>query len=186
MNNPYALDTGMGTIIVSYHCDEGCCEDGVDEPMEALDALADSYDDEGVGDEDDATLWHRHLDISSPEAADRAIEIINAAPDDLELVADTVIRRYHTVTLRQIEAAGIPLDSKFGIDEAEHAEMLDDTTMFRVAMSPDVCRLEVLQMVIGGETEWVECVLAPRDPSIQREVNQTRRIRDQIASLVPN
>lgn len=36
------------------------------------------------------------------------------------------------VTLRAVEGAGIELNSGFGIDEAEHAELLDDPAILRI------------------------------------------------------
>ncbi len=51
------------------------------------------------------------------------------------------------VTLRAVEAAGIELNSGFGIDDAEHEELLDDPDILRIvwgaALNPDADGWEV-------------------------------------------
>jgi hypothetical protein len=73
-----------------------------------------------------------------------ALEDVGDLPDEVRAVVEALMAKAESfrtderctlyvvpVTLRQVEAAGIELNSNFGIDEAEHAELLDDPTILR-------------------------------------------------------
>lgn len=72
------------------------------------------------------------------------------------------------ITLRELEAASISLDSTFGTDDAEHDELLDDATLLRIVVSiglkdglsvSEDCLIECLQGVIRRpEGHWAGCV----------------------------
>jgi hypothetical protein len=68
------------------------------------------------------------------------------------------------VTLREIEETGLPLSSDFGIDDQEHAELLDDDGILRInfglAYKGDAgdaitdAVLEVYNARPGDEADW--------------------------------
>lgn len=55
------------------------------------------------------------------------------------------------VTLRQVEAAHIPLDSNMGTDEAEHTSLLDDEHILRLVFGVEVTDDLEVEEVIGIE-----------------------------------
>ena len=70
------------------------------------------------------------------------------------------------VTLRQVEAAGVRLDSAFGISAEEHAELLDDPGILRLVFGAEytegvevgeTVRIECLSARVGKGAEWGEC-----------------------------
>lgn len=166
------------TIVIRYEQDEnGSTPDGVLEALAAACELAeDTSDDEGC---------LAILDVATPEAADKIASIVNAAPDGITVESDNVVRSYQPVTLRQIEAAGIPLDGQQGYNDAEHAEMLDDASMFRLAIAPDSVELQVFQIDLrrGFEPDWMPCVEYPTMASCHSMQCARHRIDRRVRSL---
>jgi hypothetical protein len=70
------------------------------------------------------------------------------------------------VTLRQVEAAGVRLDSAFGMDGAEHASLLDDPSILRLVFGveyiedyglTDITRIECFSAALAYPADWQEC-----------------------------
>ncbi|HAY20911.1 MAG TPA: hypothetical protein DCY27_01835 [Desulfobacterales bacterium] len=102
--------------------------------------------------------------------ADRGVEI---QEQDIDMGIRLYIR---PVTLRQIEVAGIMLDSEFGCDENEHGELLDDRSIVRVAVevvcgineddgqifASDVWSIETLSGTLSHPNpQWTICSIPP-------------------------
>jgi hypothetical protein len=56
------------------------------------------------------------------------------------------------VTLRQVQAAGIKLNSEFGIDDDEHQKLLDDTTILRAVFGVEMDQSYDITEVYAIET----------------------------------
>ena len=82
--------------------------------------------------------------------------------EGLDDAADWLSDHYQeefAVTLRSVERAGIPLDSSFGLDEAEHEDLLDDLSILRVCRVNGQRRLQCYQARLGQDgPEWTDCV----------------------------
>jgi len=147
----------IGDLVLRYEQDDECgaMPPAVEELLDTACEIADSYD----NDSDDVG-WIVILHILSAEDADRICRLIDAHgnPDEVSILRDEVPRQYVPVTLRQIEAAGVPLDAQQGIDVAEHAEMLEREGDFRLAISPHGTTLHVYEHVGFEPAEWRECV----------------------------
>jgi hypothetical protein len=171
--------TMTNQIIIGYRLYEDAqLIEGTQEEFDAITALADEFsEDSGEGDK-----WYATLSVDSPATADRIVEILSET--EFELVNDTVIRRYQTITLRAIEAAKIPLDTRMGCDDAEHTQLLDDAGIFRLAIAPDEVELQVLDMVPFGETTWHDCVDWPTHASYHSQECRRNTVRSAIRKLV--
>ena len=88
------------------------------------------------------------------------------------------------VTLREIEAAGILLNSRMGYNAQEHDEMLDDKSLFRLAISPDWVELQVYQQRPFRKPEWENPVAYPVLASGHSMACRAEGINRSIRSLV--
>lgn len=67
----------------------------------------------------------------------KKMELLDCITDSIFSVDEILdglggFRLYLPATLRQLEGAGVQLDSNFGIDDDEHAALLDDPAILRV------------------------------------------------------
>ena len=166
-------------IVIGYRLDDDAqLIDGTSEEFEAITALAENVS-EDSGEDD---KWYAYLSVNSPATADRIIEMV--AESEFELIEDTVTRSYQPITLRAIEAAEIPLDSRMGCDAAEHEKLLDDTGIFRLAIAPDEVELQVLDIVPFGDPTWHQCIDWPTHASGFSTQCRRDRVRSAIRGLV--
>lgn len=98
-----------------------------------------------------------------PKTLTSAIRSFQISKDDSEHSTEYVL----PVTLRAVEAAGVDLDSRFGINDEEHAEFMDAPDMMRVVFGvylSDECevsrtaRIETFSAHPFGDAKWTSCM----------------------------
>jgi hypothetical protein len=104
------------------------------------------------------------------------------------------------VTLRQVEAAHIPLNSEFGIDDAEHNELLDDINTMRIEFGinfdneemevSEIIRLTCYNATLGNPApRWDDCMARFSHASGSKMTNEngrrTNALWQLLRSIVP-
>ena len=126
------------------------------------------------------------------EIADGHIKLQEANMERVEL--DYGVRYVLPTTLAQVEAAGVEVDGRFGHDEQEHAELLNDSSILRVVAGVEVdgdnigrtIWLESLEMRLSdGQTKWRDCGRRYSDPRGWVENRMYRENADRMWKLVP-
>lgn len=110
--------------------------------------------------------------------------------------SDTQVRFYVPVTLREVEAHDVPLDSAFGMDADEHEELLDAPDILRAVFSVEVndqwedvadavgysIDLECYDARFGEGAAWRSCLaLSPRGGPAPNATNKLNGLLGHVA-----
>ena len=97
------------------------------------------------------------------------------------------------VTLRQVEEMGIPLDSAMGVDETEHAELLDDKNIMRIVFGVMIDGLDISEIVslkclnaslLNPEPYWNDCIARVHHASGSRMGTENDRRKNLVWKLL--